>query len=843
MKLSKTILSGFLFSFFFFGNGFSQCDNSAIEYIAANKVKAAVLNGGDLFWNRNDGQFIVPYSPGPFQEVSTIFTQGLWLGGFDAAGNLKIAAQMYGNANGLSDYWAGPIDDATGTTLQNGCQDFDRIWKVTRGDILWVKEDFADNGMIDQPLPFSIQTWPARGNPHFAAAMGFQLPDQDLAPFFDNNNNGLYEPMNGDHPVIDPAMPNAIPDEMAWCVFNDIEEIHGQTNGLPIGVEVHLIMYAFNCSENEALNHTIFTRHKVINKSQEDLFSFKMGFFTDSDLGCYVDDAFGCDTILNTLYSYNQDNDDADPQCTGIGIYGENPPVQAITFLNRSLGNFMYFNNISINGPPSPTTDPSVPISFFNYMNSSWLDGSHLTYGGDGYDPNGVHVNHAFFDNPNNPSGWSMITEPLPFGDRRIVSATEAFDFPVGGQQVLDVAYSFHRQPGADHLENVNVALAAILGIQSFYDNGLSNECNQFQFCETDCVWPGDAGHDGIAKNDDLLYIGVSMGLNASGTERDPAAIVWSPYYADSWGTPPASFPDQKHQDCNGDGSVNELDWYVLETNYREQRPDYIFSEIEAPHAEGELYINLDKDEISANGTQFQRLVSGDIYLATQTEPFDEIYGIAFTIKYDTSVWEPFLSVVFSLENNSFFGTNDEVMTIRMESEEEGRIDVAYSRKDGQAINNAFGKLGRFRLALREDAATGNPNGMQSLSFKIFDAVGVDAAGNFFQLGAASDVVIGKDMIYDNMLTGISEELNNELQLNIFPNPNHGAFNLFFEKTNTASHIRIFDFSGKMILEKQLPTNTRQYHIDLKNKLTAGIYFIKWVLSDGNFTTKKIIVE
>ena len=217
-----------------------------------------MLSGGDLFWNRNDGKFLAPYTPGPFQEVSSIFVNGLWMTGLDAAANLKVAAQMYGHASGSSDYWAGPLDDASGMPVEGDCTDYDRIWKVNRGDILLVKNDFADNGMIDDPLPFNIKTWPARGNPFFADELGFDLPDQELAPFFDNDNDGLYDPMQGDHPVIDATVADAVPDEMAWAVFNDRNGIHGESQGFPLGVEVHLTMYAFNCSDNEVLNHTIF---------------------------------------------------------------------------------------------------------------------------------------------------------------------------------------------------------------------------------------------------------------------------------------------------------------------------------------------------------------------------------------------------------------------------------------------------------------------------------------------------------------------------------------------------------------------------------------------------------
>ncbi|MEO1259185.1 MAG: T9SS type A sorting domain-containing protein [Bacteroidota bacterium] len=845
MKLTKTIFFIILFSFFFFGKNYSQCSNDALHYINANQIRAASTIGGDLFWNRSDGQFLVPYTAGPFQEVSSIFVNGLWLTGLDAANNLKVAAQMYGNANGQTDYFPGPLNDNTGEPFNSifDCTDFQRVWKITRGDILMVKNDFADNGMIDQPLPYDVQTWPARGNPFIEPILGFTLPDQDLAPFFDNDNDGLYDPMKGDHPVLDETLPDAIPDEMTWCVFNDVADIHGESAGFPLGVEVQLMVYAFNCSDNDVLNHSLFVRHKVINKSQENLFDFRMGYFTDMDLGCYTDDFFGCDTTLNTQYFYNSENIDGDALCTGIGTYGENPPVQAATFLNHKLANLMYFNNGGFGNVPPGTTDPNQAIEFYNFMNSIWLDGTPLTTGGNGYNPSGVPVNHAFPDNPNDPFGWTMMSANLPFADRRTVSSVAPSDLPPGGQFTLDIAYSFHRQPGADHLENVDVALSEIPNVQAFYDNGFSNECMQAAFCETDCVWPGDAGNDGIAKNDDLLYIGVSMGKAATGNERDPASTLWMAHNADNWGTPPAAFPDPKHQDCNGDGAVDELDYYILQNNYGEERPGYTASDIAAPFAEGEIIIKLNKEEVSANDNFLQRRVKGDIFLGTTDTPVDEIYGVAFTVKYDAAAWEPFPDAIVDLEGNSFFGTEDEVMTIGVHDEEAGRMDIAFSRKDGQPVTNVQGRLAVFNLILNEDVATGNPNGMQTFAFEVCNARGVDADGNFFQLGATSDVVVGTDLDFDDTLSDAAEKLNEELPLNIFPNPNNGSFDLFFGNNNSASQIFIYDFSGKNIYSEKIPVNTEQLNVDLKNKLIAGIYFIKWTLNDGQFVTKKIVVN
>ena len=235
MKLTKTIFSTFIICFLIFENGFSQCDNSAIEYIHANKVRAAVLNDGSFFWNRNDGRFLVPYTLGHLTP-STIFAGSLWLGGVDNTDNLKTSWSDDGKW-----FISGPIDNNTLTINDENCGNFDRIWKITQDDILSVKEDFQDDGMVDQPIPYAVKSWPAKGNPFFEGIFGFPLPDQKLAPFFDRNGNELFEPLMGEYPILDPNFPNAVPNEMTWSVFNSTANEHNSFSELAIGAEVHLM--------------------------------------------------------------------------------------------------------------------------------------------------------------------------------------------------------------------------------------------------------------------------------------------------------------------------------------------------------------------------------------------------------------------------------------------------------------------------------------------------------------------------------------------------------------------------------------------------------------------------
>ncbi|MEM6724367.1 MAG: hypothetical protein AAF598_10040, partial [Bacteroidota bacterium] len=168
-----------------------QCNpGNAFEPISNEFMKVMISNGGDNYWDGADGQFIAPYDPSdPNPQPTALFAHALWMGGIDPAGNLKLAAQTY-RQSGI-DYAPGPLN-AMGQTDASACSQWNQVWMVKGVELAPFVADVNDNGVIDGPIPEAIKYWPARGNQAFAQLNGFPLPDQELAPFFDNNNDGIY---------------------------------------------------------------------------------------------------------------------------------------------------------------------------------------------------------------------------------------------------------------------------------------------------------------------------------------------------------------------------------------------------------------------------------------------------------------------------------------------------------------------------------------------------------------------------------------------------------------------------------------------------------------------------
>jgi hypothetical protein len=453
-----------------------------------NNVRARLLGGGDMWWDFNSGRYIVPkvdtLSGEP--EVSALFAGAIWLGGWAPGNNLKVSAQTYRQTTNY--FWPGPLlESLGGRTTREVCAQWDRHFKVNGVDIdrflqLWSTVEKDDCGRIMDESQIALIApevlyWPAYGNHRFAAHFGFELPDNayaGLADFFDVGGppdpltgkcgpDGKYQPEHGDFPRIgirgcddDPRYP----DQMVFWIFNDggSAEIFPACPS-PLWMEVQV--QAFGYATNDEVNDMTFQRYRLINRGTQPLDSTFFSLWLDPDLGCYLDDYIGCDPERSLMYVYNQDALDGQPGClcpNGVATYCDKVPILGVdlfkgpidldqivgydttyqdgilqvTPIFREIGmsSFMYYTGGVWD---TGKGDPYSCLDYYRYMTGSWKDGTPLTYGGSGYDPNSFEsTSYAFPHAPNDPNGWSMCTAALDYGDRRTLQSTGPFQLKPG---------------------------------------------------------------------------------------------------------------------------------------------------------------------------------------------------------------------------------------------------------------------------------------------------------------------------------------------------------------------------------------------------------------------------
>lgn len=434
-----------------------------------NEVKAFIEQGGSMFQNRQES--VAAYEVGG-ANLFAIYAGALWMGGTDVNGQLKLAALTFRSGN---DFWPGPLTVDPNFAISPGqvlydpnypvagnaqraygeanidpdqCLFYDKFYTIRKAEVIqytiWWEcengisqpEDCVDIQEPSAEVMSRINNWPAHGRVDLGQ-------DYWLAPFYDYNFNGHYDPIDGDIPWYDDILDRndvicgvdrrvtLFGDETHWWVFNDKGNIHTETNGEPIGMEIRA--QAFSFATNDEVNRMTFYNYEMINRGTQTLYDTYFSQYLDTDLGNANDDYVGCDVSRGLGYCYN--GDALDETASGNQGYGENPPAIGCDFFegpyqdadgrdnlgpvydnilqafvpptvndaiadtgivykgigvgysdgiidNERFGmrRFTYYTN----GSAFPYTDPSSAAQFYNFMSGSWANGSEMIFGGTG---------------------------------------------------------------------------------------------------------------------------------------------------------------------------------------------------------------------------------------------------------------------------------------------------------------------------------------------------------------------------------------------------------------------------------------------------------------------------
>jgi hypothetical protein len=414
-------------------SSYAQTPFNTQDSLTINKLHPTVLVHGDMWWDPVKAVAECPFT-GCGESVN--FAGAIWMSGYDAGNTLHVAAQTYRQDG--NDYWPGPLD-ATGTLNYTTSLKWNKIWKVNGTDVTAFK---ALSTHTTANTPESILTWPAKGN-SFAQGAGtsaLTITD-DLAPFVDLNRNGIYEPLLGEYP-------DFRGDQVLWWIFSDNGPSHNSSDGLPTGVEVHAMAYAYH--RGTLIDNVIYYDYTIANKSINNYHNFRFALWDDIDLGYYLDDFMGFDSSRRLGIVYNGTNDDGGGGGHPVNSYGGKPPVTGITMIVLPgdsgtgyipVGAYDYYNNdASIIGNPATDTE------YNNYMRAKMRSGQHFTndYHGPGIPSNatgtGPATNYVFTGDPADTTQWSECASNNNPGDRRFILSSNDFNFNAGSSQHIVMA-------------------------------------------------------------------------------------------------------------------------------------------------------------------------------------------------------------------------------------------------------------------------------------------------------------------------------------------------------------------------------------------------------------------
>ena len=333
--------------------------SSAFEWLNINNVRTRINAGGDMWWDLPGGigsQYFIPANG----TATSLFAGALWIAGVDINNQLKCAAVRFRQVG--NDFWTGPLTLDGASIDEITCAQWDQIWKITRAEV----DEFLSHctgprpkenskyGAFDDSdenysIPKIITDWPAHPDVVGGNTMGIS---HYMAPFYDNDQDGEYNPMMGDFPYYDidnelchtkiatmdeeyeGSMHGSIladqvlkGDQTLWWVFNDKGNIHTESEGASIGLEIRSQAFAF--ATNDEINNMSFCSYEIINRSTYELTGTYFCPWTDVDLGYAKDDYVGCDVARGLGYGYNGNAVDGQGQPEA---YGNQPPAVGVDF-------------------------------------------------------------------------------------------------------------------------------------------------------------------------------------------------------------------------------------------------------------------------------------------------------------------------------------------------------------------------------------------------------------------------------------------------------------------------------------------------------------------------------
>ncbi|MBL4752711.1 MAG: hypothetical protein JKY52_03795, partial [Flavobacteriales bacterium] len=185
---------------------FEKLNAQPFDFLNINNINARVNAGGSLFQDLTWGQaaFEVPKGSGKH----TILNAELWIGGLQNGTTLHQAGQLYGGFIGDTTFWPGPIMDTSSYSVSQDLL-WNRVWKVEKSDIESHMINWTESGYV---IPQSLIDWPGNGDVSKGQA-------KLLAPFFDRVGDDVYDPADGDYPLIRG-------DQAIYFIYNDDRKVH-----------------------------------------------------------------------------------------------------------------------------------------------------------------------------------------------------------------------------------------------------------------------------------------------------------------------------------------------------------------------------------------------------------------------------------------------------------------------------------------------------------------------------------------------------------------------------------------------------------------------------------------
>lgn len=329
---------------------------------------------------------------------------------------------------------------------------------------------------------------------------------------------------------------------------------------------------------------------------------------------------------------------------------------------------------------------------------------------------------------------------------------------------------------------------------------------------------PGDMNADSLVNHLDLLNLGVNYGRYGSPRRISEANSDFTSYVSSNWPSSKGIF-NANLADANGNGEVEDEDFYGLQANYNKNRGIYtpLFSPPSStvflkasPLKSDTIYVDS-----SFGSTQWVQDIGVDA-LNNQS-----IYGLGFS--YATSVFKNGASLskepktTFKYIDSSWIGKkNNDIFYIDTFAKNFGKNEASIVNKKGF---NSFGKgkMGIVEIVVEEvDIGKINFNDLIEIKVNFNEIACIDKNYNLIPISGKSQSVF----IRNKNTASLQSLLKGNVRLH--SNLIEESLIIYSDYINNIQ-IQVFDAYGNKILEQGAIRNHASFST---NSWSHGIYFL-----------------
>jgi hypothetical protein len=348
-------------------------------------------------------------------------------------------------------------------------------------------------------------------------------------------------------------------------------------------------------------------------------------------------------------------------------------------------------------------------------------------------------------------------------------------------------------------------------------------------FCTTDCFFAGDTNRDSIANNMDLLPIALNMGNTGQARTSTNFNLDWVAHEPKTWTTiTPSSTVNASFSDCDNSGVITAADTTIILRNYgfKNNRKTGVFQRPQTTNTAPVLRCKFAADTL--RNIQIPYRLDADIRIGDATQTIPNLYGVAFSINYDTTIAQ---KARINWDALAWLGTPAELLVLQ-KNNTEGKIDIAIARNDHQPRTGS-GKLAAVSFFIQDN----NGGSLTNTTFQatVTDLKAIDQNGIDINLnGGTASVVL------ENMVLGAMTNRSEMPTIRLYPNPTYNR-QFRYELTGAirCSKIEITNLLGQTIYTQNNP----ETDILLPETTNSGVYSVVFYTDKGRIVQKVVVME